>query len=167
MKIISQKFDFCMKELFRKEQVLKYFLSDILGISVEEIKSLWHRNTFLWRCRRAGKLGILDVLVEMNGDTKVSIELQVRIVKRWDKRELFYAGKLLSEEKQESEEDLRMIRTKNPGVIRTIEEVRQMNMKSRLRAEYEARKKTKRVRIAQDAYMREVAQAEGHAQGFS
>ena len=98
MKIISPKLDFCMKELFRHELILKHFLSDVLDIPVEEIKSVQLKNTFLWKRHRDRKQGILDVLLELNNDTKVNIELQIKVIKHWDRRELFYAGKLLSDE---------------------------------------------------------------------
>lgn len=94
MKIINPKFDYCMKELFQNEVVRKYFLSDILGISVQEIKSAKLMNTFLWKRRREQKQGILDVLMEMNDNAKINIEIQLKALKSWDKRQLFYLAKL-------------------------------------------------------------------------
>ena len=52
----------------------------------------------LWRRYKYQKQGIVDVLLELNDDTKINIELQIRTVKHWDKRQLFYMGKLLTEE---------------------------------------------------------------------
>ncbi|MCD7982244.1 MAG: Rpn family recombination-promoting nuclease/putative transposase [Clostridiales bacterium] len=39
-------------------------------------------NTFLWKRYRMQKQGILDVLVELNDDTKVNIELQVSVYRQ-------------------------------------------------------------------------------------
>ena len=64
-------------------------------ISVRRTRLL---NTYLWRRYRYQKQGILDVLVELNDDTKINIELQVKAVRNWDKRQLFYLGKMLTEE---------------------------------------------------------------------
>ena len=96
--IVRPKWDYCMKELFRNFIILKYFISDILDIPIEKIRSLKLRNTNLWRRYKYQKQGIVDVLLELNDDTKINIELQICTVKHWDKRQLFYMGKLLTEE---------------------------------------------------------------------
>ncbi len=96
--IISPKWDYCIKELFRNPVILKYFISAVLGIPVEKIRSMRLLNTYLWRRYRYQKQGILDVLVELNDNTKINIELQVMAVRNWDKRQLFYLGKMLTEE---------------------------------------------------------------------
>lgn len=80
--------------------VLKYFISVVLEIPVEEIRSVRLLNTFLRRRYRYQKQGILDVLAEMNDNTKINIELQVKAAKEWDKRELFYLGKMLTEDEK-------------------------------------------------------------------
>ena len=87
--VARPKWDYCMKE---------YFISDMLDIPIENIRSLKLRNTNLWRRYKYQKQGIVDVLLELNDDTKINIELQIRTVKHWDKRQLFYMGKLLTEE---------------------------------------------------------------------
>lgn len=46
MKIISPKYDYCAKELFRNEVVRNHFLSDVLEIPMEEIRSSRLLNTF-------------------------------------------------------------------------------------------------------------------------
>ena len=73
LKIVSPKNDFCLK-------------------------SLRLANTFLWKRYKNQKLGILDVLVEMNDDTKIDIELQVGMSRFWDRRQLFYLSKLYMSE---------------------------------------------------------------------
>ncbi len=96
--IISPKYDESFKEMFGNETVRRYFIGDILGIRQEEIHSVRLRNTFLRKVRRRQKLGILDVLVELNSGKKINIELQVKTVRDWDKRQLFYLCKLYTED---------------------------------------------------------------------
>ena len=95
---VSPKYDDVIKELFGNLRVLKYFLRDVLGIELERIRSIRFRSTFIRRRWRWQKLGILDIVLELNDDTKVSIELQVKQVKNWDKRQLFYLSKLYAED---------------------------------------------------------------------
>lgn len=97
-KIISPKSDFCMKELFENEKIRRHFISDILGIPLERIKTVRLMNTFLWRRYRKQKLGILDVLVELNDETKINIEIQLKASAEWDKRQIFYLAKLFAAE---------------------------------------------------------------------
>ena len=98
MEMISLKYDFSFKSLMRSEEVRKYFISDALAIPVEEIKSVKPVNPFLWKRYRKQKLGILDVLVELNDDSKVNIELQIKMMKHWDKRSLFYLAKMFTDD---------------------------------------------------------------------
>lgn len=94
--IVSPKWDYVVKELFRDDTVRRYFISDILGIPLHLIRSLRLKNTFLWKRRRMEKLGILDVVVELNDDTVIDIELQAKVCDSWDKRQLFYLSKLFT-----------------------------------------------------------------------
>ena len=98
MKIVSPKSDFCLKELLSNTVVLRHFISDVLGIPTEQIRSLRLAGTFLWKRYKNQKLGILDVLAEMNDDTKIDIELQVKMSRFWDKRQLFYLSKMYTSE---------------------------------------------------------------------
>ena len=52
------------------------------------------KNTFLSRRFLWQKQGILDILAVMNDNTKINIELQVKTVPDWDKRQIFYLAKL-------------------------------------------------------------------------
>ena len=71
MKVIPLKYDFCAKEVFDNEIVRKHFLSDVLGIPLESIKSARIINPFLWKRYKSQKLGILDIKLELNDDTKI------------------------------------------------------------------------------------------------
>lgn len=96
-KIISLKYDFSFKYLFLNELVRRHFISDALGIPLDEIRSARLANTFLWKRYRKQKQGILDIVVELNNDSKVNIELQIEVLSYWDKRNLFYLSKLFTE----------------------------------------------------------------------
>lgn len=233
---ISPKSDVCMKELFRNDTVLKYFISAVLDIPPEDIRTVRFRNTVLWRRYRRQKQGILDVLAEMNDSTKINIELQIRHYADWDRRQLFYLAKMYTEDlrigedysrlkrcvaisildfnltdreeyhhiyrlrdkkgyefsdvlevhvlelgkklsgsgavedwikffRVDTEEDLNMIETKNPGILEAIREVKTMSLSRWLRMEYEAHLKMMRDERAWKKYEREEARKEGLAEG--
>lgn len=98
MEIVSLKYDYCFKEWMSNETVRRYFISDVLNIAVEDIKSVRLANTFLWRGYRKQKQGILDVLVELNNSTKINIEMQTKFMSCWDKRNLFYLAQMYTED---------------------------------------------------------------------
>lgn len=95
--IISLKYDFSFKYLFLNETVRRHFISDVLRIPLEDIRSVRLANTFLWKQYQKQKQGIVDIVVELNNDSKVNIELQVEVLSYWDKRSLFYLSKLFTE----------------------------------------------------------------------
>lgn len=97
MGIVPLKYDFSFKQLMLNEEVRKYFVSDVLGIPISEIRSVRLSNPFLWKRYFRQKQGILDVKVELNEDSVVDIELQIRMLSYWDKRSLFYLAKTFSE----------------------------------------------------------------------
>ena len=96
-KIISLKYDFSFKYLFQNEAVRRHFISDALGIPLKEIRSVRMANTFLWKQYWKQKQGILDVVLELNDDSKVNVELQIEVMSYWDKRSLFYWAKMFTE----------------------------------------------------------------------
>ena len=67
-------------------------------IPVEEIRSVQLSNPYLWKRWKKQKQGIVDLLVELNDDSKVNIELQIRFVRNWDRRNLFYLAKMFTED---------------------------------------------------------------------
>ncbi len=97
MGIISLKYDFAFKHIMRNELVRRHFISDVLGIPLSEIRSVRLVNPFLWKRRRRLKEGILDILLELNDDAKINIELQIKSLKHWDRRVLFYLSKMFTE----------------------------------------------------------------------
>lgn len=104
MDFISPKYDFCMKALFSNETVRTYFISDVLGISVEDIRSVRLLTPLLAKRYHRQKQGILDILVEMNDDAKINIELQVKFGANWDRRSLFYLAKMYTDDLRSGEE---------------------------------------------------------------
>lgn len=98
MDIISLKCDYCFKEWFSNETIRRYFISDVLDIPIEDIRSVRLSNTFLWKRYRMQKQGILDVLVELNDNTKINIEMQTTFSSCWDRRSLFYLAKMYTED---------------------------------------------------------------------
>ncbi len=59
MKITSLKYDFCIKEIMENEIVRRHFVSDVLHIPLENIKSVRIMNPFLWKRYKEQKQGIL------------------------------------------------------------------------------------------------------------
>jgi len=98
MGIVSLKYDYCFKHLMTNEKIIKHFLSDVLDISLEAIKSVRLANTFLWKKYFRQKQGILDILLILNDNSKINIELQIKIIKYWDRRCLFYLSKMFTED---------------------------------------------------------------------
>ena len=94
---VSLKYDFSFKNLFLNETVRRCFISDALGIPLREIRSVRLANPFLWKRFMQQKQGILDVLLELNSDSRVNVELQIKMLSCWDKRSIFYLTKLFSE----------------------------------------------------------------------
>ena len=235
---IPPKSDVCVKELFQNETILRYFISAVLAVPPEDIRSIHLKNTFLRKRYRKQKQGILDVLAEMNDNTKINIELQVKHYAYWDRRQLFYLAKMYTEDmksgenydrlkrcvsisildfnltkrkeyhhvyrmrdeqgyefsdvleihilelkkkleesgeleewlrffRADCEEDLDMIKTKNPGILEAIREVKEMGLSRRLRVRYEAYLKQIRDERAWKTYEREKARNEGHAEGHA
>ena len=96
--IISLQYDFSFKHLFLNESIRRYFVSDALGLPLEEIRSVRLANPYLWKRFRKQKQGILDVLIELNDDRKVNVELQIKMLSHWDRRSLFYLSKMYTED---------------------------------------------------------------------
>ena len=96
--IVQMKHDFVVKEIMDIPVVRKYFVSDVTGIRPEQIKSIRVVNPFLWKRRRNQKLGILDLQLIMNDDTRINIELQIKFFPKWDRRNLFYLAKMFTED---------------------------------------------------------------------
>lgn len=73
-------------------------MSDVLGIPLEQIRSVRMANPFLRKLFRKQKQGILDVLLILNDNTKIGIEMQVHTQNHWTKRNLYYLGRMYTDE---------------------------------------------------------------------
>lgn len=236
--IIPMTCDFALKEIMDNPLVRKHFISDVTGIPLEEIKSIRIINPFLWRRRKNEKLGILDLQMEMNDNTRINIEMQVKRLARWDRRNLFYLAKMFTEDLKigekydrlkkcicisildfnltgrpeyhsvyrlrdekgyefsdlfeihtielkkklngenkvddwirlfnaETEEELKMIKTNNPGILEAMRELRVMSLSKRLRLIYEEHLKEIRDRHMIEDEAREQGHAEGREKGLA
>lgn len=96
-KFIPPKADLAFRELMRNEEIRRHFISDVLGISLEDIRSVRLENTFLSRRSRQEKQCILDVRMLLNDRRRINVELQIRRLAFWDKRSLFYLAKMYTE----------------------------------------------------------------------
>lgn len=96
MKLISLEYDFCIKEVMENEVVRRYFISDVLHIPLRDIKSVRIINPFLWRRYRKQKLGILDIQLILNDNTKINVEIQLKPQAYWEKRTIFYLAKMFT-----------------------------------------------------------------------
>lgn len=96
MKIIPLKYDFCIKEIMENETVRRHFISDVLEIPLNDIKSVRIINPFLWKRYKKQKLGILDIQLTLNDDTKINIEMQLKYHAYWRTRTVFYLAKMFT-----------------------------------------------------------------------
>ena len=88
--------DFCFKELMKNQKVRKGFIAAILGKHPKEIHSTTLIATELRKDSEDDKLGILDVLVELEGGAKMNMEMQVAYFEYWINRVLYYISKVYS-----------------------------------------------------------------------
>ena len=90
--------DFCFKELMNNPKVRKGFIAAALKIRPDDIKETYLLPTELGRHMEDDKLGILDVHVLMQDKTQIDMEMQVAFFVDWDKRVLFYLGKMFTDQ---------------------------------------------------------------------
>lgn len=108
MEIVSLKNDFCIKEVMENEAVRKHFISDVLGIPLMDIKSVQIVSPILWKRRKKEKLGILDIQLTMNDNTKINIEMQLKHHDQWENRTVFYLAKMFTADLQRGEDYKRL-----------------------------------------------------------
>lgn len=85
--------DFCFKELMKNPKVRQGFVAAILGRDPKTIRQTQLMNTELHRELEDDKLGILDVLIELDDGSWMNMEMQVPYFQFWANRVLFYVGK--------------------------------------------------------------------------
>ena len=98
--------DYAFKRVFGKngnESILKDLLESILNI---EIKSITIQNPEIPKNMRDGKVGVLDVRAELNGDEITEVEMQVQDQHNIDKRSPTYLTKIYSDQYDEHLADI-------------------------------------------------------------
>ena len=96
--------DYAFKRVFGKngnESILKDLLESILNI---EIKSITIQNPEIPKNMQDGKIGVLDVRAELNGDEITEVEMQVQDQHNIDKRSPTYLTKIYSDQLKEGEQ---------------------------------------------------------------
>lgn len=96
--------DFCFKELMKNPKVRKGFIAALLGKAPEMIRETTLIPTELRKESSDDKLGILDVLVEMEDGSQMNMEMQVTYLEYWPNRVLFYVSKIYAGQIKEGEE---------------------------------------------------------------
>ena len=70
---IAPKSDIAFKEMMRCEEVRRHFISDVLEIPPEEIRSVRLENPFLSRRGYREKQCILDVRMLLNDNSRINV----------------------------------------------------------------------------------------------
>ena len=96
--------DFCFKELMKNPKVRKGFVAAILGKEPETVRRTTVIETELWKESEDDKLGILDVLVELEDGVKMNMEMQVPYFEYWANRVLFYVSKIYTGQIQKGDD---------------------------------------------------------------
>lgn len=96
--------DFCFKELMKNPKVRKGFVAAILGREPKTVRRTTVIETELRRGSEDDKLGILDVLVELENGIKMNMEMQVPYFEYWANRVLFYVSKIYTGQIQKGDD---------------------------------------------------------------
>ena len=94
--IVKPKLDVMFKKLFASEEnkeLLMSLISSLLSIDVKLIKSIEVLNGEILPDEKGEKFGRLDLLLIMNDETKINIELQIKIQDDYADRSTFYWSK--------------------------------------------------------------------------
>ncbi len=97
--------DFCFKELMKNPKVRQGFVAAILGRDPKTIRQTQLMNTELHRELEDDKLGILDVLIELDDGSWMNMEMQVPYFQFWANRVLFYVGKTYTGQIQKGDDN--------------------------------------------------------------
>ncbi len=100
---ISAKIDFAFKEIMQRPQALKSFLSAVLQIPLEDMKTVQMKDTHLPKRFTNDKLSILDVRLTLNDDTEIDIEMQLTPFCYWNNRSLYYNCRQFTDQGEEGD----------------------------------------------------------------
>ena len=96
--------DFCFKELMQNPKVRQGFIAAIMGKDPKAIRKTTLIPNSTKKESKDAKLGILDVMVEMEDGSKINMEMQVAYFGYWSSRVLFYVSKTYSGQIKEGED---------------------------------------------------------------
>ena len=96
--------DFCFKELMQNPKVRQGFIAAIMGKDPKTIRKTTLIPNATKKESEDAKLGILDVMVEMEDGSKINMEMQVAYFGYWSSRVLFYVSKTYSGQIKEGED---------------------------------------------------------------
>ena len=94
--IVKPKLDVMFKKLFASEEnkkLLISFIASLLELDIDLIKSIEVLNGEILPDENGEKFGRLDLLLIMNDETKINIELQIKIQDDYADRSTFYWSK--------------------------------------------------------------------------
>ena len=92
--LMKPKIDFAFKEIMADGKARIGFLSAVLKLNPNDIKTAILLNTDLKRLHEDDKQGILDVRILLNDNTEIDIEVQLSKLAVWAERSLFYLAKI-------------------------------------------------------------------------
>lgn len=116
--IMSPQIDHCFKLIMHNDKARLGFLSAVLNIPPESIKSTVILNPNQDKFYNDDKLSILDVKVELNNNTFIDIEMQVTPFKYWRERSLYYNARMYIDQMQlSSSSDKNYSRYKNAYIL--------------------------------------------------
>ena len=102
--------------------------------------------------------------MEMNNNTKINIEMQLKFASNWDKRSLFYLAKMYVEDLRIGEDYSKLKKSihislldfnlTKMGLVEAVNEVKFMSLSKKMRLIFEAHLKEKRDRRAREDYVR-------------
>ena len=165
--IISLKYDFTFKHLFLNREVRRHFISDALGIPLDEIREVHLANAFLWqRCVYISVLGFnLDERPEYHKIYRLRDEtghefsdmLEIHVIEL--NKPLSGTSRMddwirLFNVRTEEELDMLEAETRNTDILEAVKEVRIMSLGKTLRALHEAKLKEIRDKNAREDYVR-------------
>ena len=101
--LMKPKIDFAFKEIMYDETALKGFISAVLELELQKIKSVNILTPNLRKVHEGDKQGILDVNVLMNDDTEINTEIQLSELLVWPERSSFYLFKKFVDQIKEGE----------------------------------------------------------------
>ena len=188
MTFILPKSDIGFHELISVEVIRRHLVSDVLGIPVEEIKSIRLRNPFLRKVHKKQKQAILDALLELDDGSKINLDDSPKYHRVYRLRDeegsectdlwevhVIELNKPLSGEctvddwiklfNARNMEELMRIKTNNKGIMEAIRLWKRISPTRRLRLIYEEHLKHVRDQRAIEQCAREMAIAEGLAEG--